>query len=270
MRKIAWLAVVLVLVAAPPAGAEGKLDWAKVPLPAIDGTTHPANLFQNKVVLLVNTASFCGYTGQYEDLQKLWRRYRDKGFVVLGVPANDFGAQEPGSNAAIKSFCTLNYGVDFPLLEKQTVAGADAHPLFRWAAAQTGPAGVPRWNFHKILIGRDGSLLAWFSTPTPPLDAKITKAVAGALAAPAHGSRSQTNQHGHSRESGNPCGAGIVRGFRHRVRRGLGPRLRGDDKRVGVTLKTSAARGRSRWYARCRRRSRDWRASNAARGGPCP
>jgi len=186
MRRFALLAAVLLLLAAAPVAAGEKLDWAKVPLPAIDGSTHATALFQNKVVLLVNTASFCGYTGQYEDLEKLWRRYRDKGFVILGVPANDFGAQEPGSNAAIKSFCETNYGVDFPLLEKQTVVGPGAHPLFKWAAVETGPQGVPRWNFHKILIGRDGSLIAWFATETPPLDGKITKAVEGALAQPAH------------------------------------------------------------------------------------
>ena len=185
MRKSARLALVLVLLAAP-ALAQERLDWSKMPLPAIDGTKHAPARFQNKVVLLVNTASFCGYTGQYEDLQKLWARYRDKGFVILGVPANDFGAQEPGSNETIKSFCELNYGVDFPLLEKQTVVGANAHPLFKWAAARTGPAGVPRWNFHKILIGRDGSLVAWFPTQTPPLDGKVTGSVEKALAAPSH------------------------------------------------------------------------------------
>jgi glutathione peroxidase len=186
MRKLACIALVLVLLAVPAAAEDKALDWKKVPLPGIDGSTHVPGLFQNKVVLVVNTASFCGYTGQYADLEKLWRRHRDKGFVILGVPANDFGAQEPGSNAEIKSFCELNYGVSFPLLEKQTVVGANAHPLYRWAAALTGPAGVPRWNFHKLLIGRDGRLVAWFSTQTPPLDAKIGKAIEGALAAPAH------------------------------------------------------------------------------------
>ena len=184
MRTRACFALVLALAAAPAFADDKKVDWARVPLPAIDGTTHAPGLFQNKVVLLVNTASFCGYTGQYEDLEKLWRRHRGKDFVILGVPANDFGAQEPGSNAEIKSFCELNYGVSFPLLEKQTVVGPNAHPLFRWAAAATGPAGVPRWNFHKILIGRDGKFVAWFSTQTPPLDATIEKAIEGALATP--------------------------------------------------------------------------------------
>ncbi len=186
MRKIARLALLLVALAAPPAFAEGPLDWSKMPLPAIDGTKHASALFQNKVVLLVNTASFCGYTGQYEDLQKLWTRYRGRGFVILGVPANDFGAQEPGSNEKIKAFCEENYGVDFPLLEKQTVVGPSAHALYKWAAAVTGPAGLPRWNFHKILIGRDGNFLAWFSTQTPPLDPRITHAVEQALTTPAN------------------------------------------------------------------------------------
>ena len=186
MRRFACIAAIVLLIAASPLAAQERIDWAKVPLPAIDGSTHAPALFQNKVVLLVNTASFCGYTGQYEDLQKLWRRYREKGFVILGVPANDFGAQEPGSNEKIKAFCEANYGVDFPLLEKQTVVGANAHSLFKWAAARTGPDGVPRWNFHKILIGRDGGLVAWFSTRTPPLDAKITGAVEKALASPSH------------------------------------------------------------------------------------
>jgi glutathione peroxidase len=153
---------------------------------SIDGKPMPLSDFRGKVLLVVNTASFCGYTGQYEDLQKLWRRYREKGFVILGVPANDFGAQEPGSNEKIKAFCEANYGVDFPLLEKQTVLGAKAHPLYTWAAARTGPEGVPRWNFHKLLIGRDGALIGWFSTPTPPLDGKITSAVEKALAPPAN------------------------------------------------------------------------------------
>lgn len=182
MRRIAGTLARLAFCAAPPTSAEARLDWSKVPLPAIDGAAHAPALFQDKVVLLVNTASFCRYTGQYEDLQKLWTRYRGRGFVILGVPANDFGGQEPGSNAAIKSFCELNYGVDFPLLEKQTVVGPGAHPLYKWAAAVAGPAGVPRWNFHKILIGRDGRLVAWFSTQTPPLDARVTGAIERALA----------------------------------------------------------------------------------------
>jgi glutathione peroxidase len=185
MRKLAWIALLLPLAAAPARADDRALDWAKVPLPAIDGGSHAPETFRGKVVLVVNTASQCGYTGQYEDLQKLWQRLRAKGFVILGVPANDFGAQEPGSNAEIKNFCELNYGVDFPLLEKQTVLGPDAHPIYRWAASLTGPKGVPRWNFHKLLVARDGRLVTWFSTQTKPLDPNMLRTIESALAAPA-------------------------------------------------------------------------------------
>ena len=117
----------------------------------------PLAAWRGRPVLVVNTASFCGYTPQYRDLEALWRRYRERGLVVLGVPSNDFGQQEPGSAAEIKQFCETNYQVDFPLTEKYRVIGGDAHPFYRWVAAQLGEAGAPRWNFHKYLIGPDGS-----------------------------------------------------------------------------------------------------------------
>ncbi len=189
------LSAVLMLSAALPGGAVADgvraapdaLDWASLPLPAIDGGTLAPDAFRGKAVLVVNTASQCGYTGQYEGLQKLWAGRRDRGLVVLGVPSNDFGGQEPGSNAQVASFCEVNYGVDFPLMEKQTVTGPQAHPLYRWAAAVTGPQGVPRWNFHKILIGRDGRLVEWFGSPVTPESAALTAAVDKALAQSAPG-----------------------------------------------------------------------------------
>ncbi len=178
-------AMALAALAPPARAVEARIDWSAIPLPGIAGEPLPPATFAGKVVLVVNTASFCGYTGQYAELQQLWRRYRERGFVILGVPSNEFGAQEPGSNEAIKSFCQLNYGVDFPLLEKQTVLGAGAHPLYRWAAHASGPAGVPRWNFHKILIGRDGRLVAWFATAVKPDDPEIRRRIEAALAAAA-------------------------------------------------------------------------------------
>ena len=189
------LSAVLMLSAALPGGAVADgvraapdaLDWASLPLPAIDGGTLAPDAFRGKAVLVVNTASQCGYTGQYEGLQKLWAGRRDRGLVVLGVPSNDFGGQEPGSNAQVASFCEVNYGVDFPLMEKQAVTGPQAHPLYRWAAAVTGPQGVPRWNFHKILIGRDGRLVEWFGSPVTPESAALTAAVDKALAQSAPG-----------------------------------------------------------------------------------
>ncbi len=180
-------AALLLSAASVEAGAASPrqtVDWSSLPLPALDGGTLPSALFQGRAVLVVNTASQCGYTGQYAGLQKLWAAYRDRGLVVLGVPSNDFGGQEPGSNAQVASFCELNYGVDFPLLEKQAVVGPDAHPFYRWAAGETGPTGVPRWNFHKILIGRDGRLAATFPSAVTPDAPALASAIDQALAQP--------------------------------------------------------------------------------------
>ena len=146
----------------PTAGAH---DFA---FEAIEGGPLPLASFEGKAVLVVNTASFCGYTHQYSALQALWERYRARGLVVLGVPSNDFGAQEPGSEADIKEFCTLNYDVQFPMTTKQHVRGDDAHPFYRWAAEALGTTAAPRWNFHKYLVAPDGRLVAWFPTATPP------------------------------------------------------------------------------------------------------
>ena len=150
---------------------------------AIDGTALPLAQFKGKVLLAVNTASECGYTPQYEDLERLWQQNREKGLVVLGVPCNDFGAQEPGTAAEIGAFCQKNYGVSFPLTEKCAVKGEAAHPFYRWAGEQAGLLGRPKWNFHKYLIGRDGRFIDWFSTRAKPMGPKITAAVAKALTA---------------------------------------------------------------------------------------
>lgn len=134
----------------------------------IDGAPLPLAGFRGKPVLLVNTASFCGYTPQYADLEALHQRFAARGLVVLGVPSNDFGAQEPGTAAEIKTFCSTNYHVTFPLAAKVHVIGGETHPLYRWIEAELGEAGVPRWNFHKYLIAPDGSLAgAWPSAVKP-------------------------------------------------------------------------------------------------------
>jgi glutathione peroxidase len=149
--------------------------------PAIDGGTVTLADFRGKPVLIVNTASECGYTPQYAALQQLWQRYRDRGLVVLGVPANDFGAQEPGDEPAIASFCQTNYGVDFPLTAKQTVIGGAAHPFYRWVAAEFGEAAAPKWNFHKYLVAPDGSLAGLWPSAVEPLDPEIVAAIESAL-----------------------------------------------------------------------------------------
>jgi len=151
----------------------------------IDGKPMKLAAWRGKAMLIVNTASFCGYTKQYAGLQELWTRYEKAGLVVIGVPSNDFGEQEPKSEGEIKTFCQGAFGVTFPLTSKQHVVGTDAHPFYKWAAEAMGPAGVPNWNFHKYLIGRDGRLLRSFSTKLPPLSEDITGWIDKALAAPA-------------------------------------------------------------------------------------
>ncbi len=139
----------------------------------IDGDAMPMSQFAGKVVLLVNTASKCGYTPQYEGLQTLWSTYKDKGLVVVGVPSNDFRQQEPGTAAEIKEFCEINYGVNFPLAEKNKVIGDDAHPLYVWLKEKLGRESRPKWNFHKYLIDSKGNPVAFFPTKTEPMSQEV-------------------------------------------------------------------------------------------------
>jgi glutathione peroxidase len=136
--------------------------------------------FRGKVLLVVNTASECGYTPQYEGLEGLYRRYRDQGFAVLGFPANDFGGQEPGANQQIAEFCRVNYGITFPIFAKTSVVGKNAHPLYRELAAKTGKP--PRWNFHKYLLDRAGEPVAAFESAVEPADTRITSQIEKLLA----------------------------------------------------------------------------------------
>jgi len=148
---------------------------------AIEGGPLPMSTFKGKAVLVVNTASFCGFTPQYEGLQALWQEYQGKGLVVLGIPANNFGAQEPGSDQDIKQFCEANYAVDFPLAAKVSVVGGDAHPFYKWAEESLGAANVPKWNFHKYLVDADGKLVAAFPSSIKPQSRELTRAVDAAL-----------------------------------------------------------------------------------------
>ncbi len=133
--------------------------------------------YRGKAVLVVNTASFCGFTYQYEGLQALWQRYEDKGLVVLGVPSNDFGGQEPKGEAEIAEFCSGAFNVTFPLTRKYKVKGAKAHSFYQWIASETKGKASPRWNFHKLLIGGDGRLVDWFPSAVKPQSAKLIKAI---------------------------------------------------------------------------------------------
>lgn len=148
----------------------------------IDGTPVDLAGYKGKVVLVVNVASRCGATPQYQGLQKLYDTYKDKGFVVLGFPANDFGAQEPGSDTEIASFCTKDYGVTFPMFSKITVKGAGKAPLYKTLTEAANPQGEVGWNFEKFLIAKDGSVVGRFKTAVRPEDAAVTKAIEAELA----------------------------------------------------------------------------------------
>ncbi|MEE2745605.1 MAG: glutathione peroxidase [Pseudomonadota bacterium] len=150
----------------------------------IEGANLPLSDLRGKVILVVNTASKCGFTGQYDNLQKVWSKYKSQGLVVLGTPSNDFGGQEPKNEKEIKQFCEVNFNVDFPLTHKIHVKGKDAHPFYKWAATKMGFMAVPRWNFHKYLIDADGKLVDWFSSATSPSSKKVTNAIEALL--PSH------------------------------------------------------------------------------------
>jgi len=138
----------------------------------IEGNLINLKDYENKVIVVVNVASRCGFTNQYEDLQTLWTNYREKDLVVLGVPTNNF-KQEPGSNKEIKDFCETNFNINFPMTEKIDVIGNNAHPFFIWAKENHGKSAIPKWNFHKIIIGKDGKVSDTFSSITKPSSEKF-------------------------------------------------------------------------------------------------
>ncbi len=156
----------------------------------IDGADRPLAEFRGRTLLVVNTASKCGFTPQYQSLESLYRAYHDRGFEILAFPANDFMRQEPGTNAEIKTFCTTKYSTTFPLFAKISVRGRDMAPLYRWLTKDSPYPGDIRWNFTKFLIAPDGRVVARFEPPTDPLDrevrGKIEAALASAVSASGH------------------------------------------------------------------------------------
>jgi glutathione peroxidase len=174
--------LVLVAPSSPGHAESGRMQGYDFAFTSIDGDALPLAQYRGRPVLVVNTASFCGFTPQYADLETLWRSYRDRGLVVIGVPSNDFGEQEPGSAEEIKQFCEGTYAVDFPLTEKQAVIGETAHPFFRWIASELGEAGTPSWNFHKYLIAPDGSIAGAWPSRVRPTDKEVTAEIEELLA----------------------------------------------------------------------------------------
>ena len=139
---------------------------------SIDGNKIRLSDFKYKVLVVVNVASRCGYTPQYEGLQMLWSNYKNKDLVIIGVPTNNF-KQEPGNNKEIKDFCETNFGINFPMTEKISVIGKDAHPFYKWAKKNHGIAAIPKWNFHKIVIGKNGKVIDTFASFTKPTSDKF-------------------------------------------------------------------------------------------------
>ena len=147
----------------------------------ITGGPLPLSTFKDKVVLVVNTASKCGLTPQYDGLEKLYSDYKDKGLVVLGVPCNQFMGQEPGTEKDIETFCSTTFGIDFPMTSKVDVKEDGRHPFYEWAEKELGEPAVPVWNFHKILVGKNGEALQAFGPRTEPQDAGLVAAIEEAL-----------------------------------------------------------------------------------------
>lgn len=167
--------------AAAPTAAADRATAYQFAFTGLFTDAVPMTAFEGEVVLVVNTASRCGYTPQYEGLQQIYDEYRAQGFEIVGVPSNNFAGQEPGSAEEIQEFCTLNYGVTFPMAGKTEVIGEARHPFYAWAETQLGEAAAPSWNFHKLLIGRDGRLIAAFGTRVEPTSDEIRNAIVAAL-----------------------------------------------------------------------------------------
>jgi len=147
----------------------------------LDGENLNLSSFKNKVIVIVNVASECGFTNQYEDMQKIWENYQRKGLVMIGVPSNDFGNQEPGNSKEIKNFCEAKFGITFPMTEKIIVKGKNSHPFYVWAKENHGNSAIPKWNFHKIIIGKNGKVIDTFTSITNPTSKKFIKVIEKAL-----------------------------------------------------------------------------------------
>jgi glutathione peroxidase len=183
-RRTMLAALLMTAASATRALANGGMS--RIPayafsFPALSGDDIRLAAFTGKPLLVVNTASLCGYTPQYAGLQEIWSEFRERGLTVIGVPSNDFGGQEPGGTSEISETAHHQYGVTFPIAAKAVVVGAKAHPFYKWAA-EARPKEVPKWNFHKYLIGRDGYIADVFASTVEPADTRIKTAIAKTLA----------------------------------------------------------------------------------------
>jgi glutathione peroxidase len=174
-KKIVIYLIIIMFSFLKTSMSENSKTFYDFKINSINGEEINISIFNDKTILLVNVASKCGFTKQYDDLQKLYDAYKEKGLVVIGVPSNQFGGQEPGTETEIKNFCETNFNISFPMTSKYDVKGDNAHPVYIWAKETYGKSTVPKWNFHKILINKNGKVEDTFASFTGPLSNKIIK-----------------------------------------------------------------------------------------------
>ena len=181
MKKIIFSILVIIMFFSK-SNADGNYEkiFFDFKIKSITGDMIDLNTYKNKVILLTNTASYCGFTKQYADMQKLWERYKNKGLVVLGIPSNSFN-QEKKNNNEVKEFCEINFSINFPITEITDVKGDNAHEIYKWAKENHGKSAVPKWNFYKILINKDGKIEDTFASFTKPMSKKIINKIENIL-----------------------------------------------------------------------------------------
>ena len=180
MRKVIFIVSIIMFFFKTSVNANYEKKFHDFTIESITGEIINFKDYKNKVILVVNTASYCGFTKQYEELQELWDLYKEKGLIVLGVPSNSFN-QEKKNNADVKEFCDVNFNINFPLTTITEVKGKNSHVLFKWAKENHGKSAEPKWNFHKILINKEGKVEDTFASFTKPLSKKLTKAIENIL-----------------------------------------------------------------------------------------
>ena len=180
MKKVTFLFSIFMIFFKTSATADYEKKFYDFNIESITGETINLNKYKDKVILVVNTASFCGFTKQYEELQELWDTYKEKGLIVLGVPSNSFN-QEKDNNEDIKEFCEVNFNINFPMTTITEVKGENSHELFKWAEKNYGKSAIPKWNFHKILINKEGKIEETYNSFTKPMSKKITSKIESLL-----------------------------------------------------------------------------------------
>tara|TARA_B100000579_G_C22609891_1_gene746745 strand:+ start:325 stop:873 length:549 start_codon:yes stop_codon:yes gene_type:complete len=179
-KQLIFGITILMIFFKSPSNAEYKRVFFDFKINSVSGDIINLNDYRGKPVLIVNTASYCGFTKQYEDMQILWEKYRDKGLIVLGIPSNSFN-QEKKNNSDVKEFCEVNFNINFPITEITDVKGDNAHEIYKWAEENIGKSAVPKWNFYKILINKEGKIEDTYASLTNPNSKKITKRIESLL-----------------------------------------------------------------------------------------